>query len=162
MGASELLGAACRLGGIRFHGKYASKRCLIFNQEESMAGGGRRSGAGRPKGSPNKNQALLREYAQRVACGEGLDSPLETMLEVMRYFRAKALEHQRSNTMLVIGSGNNAKKYSWIELRMLAVEAAAKCAVFLHPKLAALAANVSGNVGLYEAALVEIASKPDG
>jgi hypothetical protein len=130
--------------------------CRIFNRKKSMARGGTRSGAGRPKGSPNKNQALLRDYAQRVACGEGLDSPLEAILEAMRYFRAKAVELERRNSMFIAGPGDNARRYSSIELRMLAVEAAAKCAVFLHPKLAAIDANVVGNVACYEASLLEL------
>ena len=118
-----------------------------------MAKGGKRSGAGRPKGSPNKNQALLREYAQRVACGEGLDSPLEAILEAMHYFRAKAVELERGNTMFIDGQTDKARRYSSIELRMLAVEAAAKAAPFVHPKLAAIDANVSSKVSLEDALL---------
>lgn len=127
-----------------------------------MSKGGKRTGAGRPKGAPNKNQALLRDYAQRIACGESVHTPLDIVLEVMRYFYCAAIEAERSNTMMQVGSGDNAKQYSPIELRLLAVEAAVKAAPFVHPRLAAIHADVSGTVGLYEAALLEIANNSEG
>jgi hypothetical protein len=133
---------------------------LIFNHEESMAKGGKRSGAGRPKGSPNKNQAVLRDYAQRIACGEGVDTPLDILLEAMRYFHAVAVEHERGNTVFIVGSGDAVKAYSAIELRMLAMEAAVKAAPFVHPKLAAIDATVSSKVSL-EDALLELDKSTD-
>ncbi len=118
-----------------------------------MAKGGTRSGAGRPKGSPNKNQAILRDYAQQVACGEGLTSPLETILEAMRQFHELAVQHHRSNTVFIAACG---KKYNWIELLMLSVEAAVRAAPYVHPRLSAVEASVDSRVRLYEGALMQL------
>ena len=118
--------------------------------------GGKRSGAGRPKGSSNKNQALLRDYAQRVAAGEGLDSPLETMLVTMRHLHAVAIEHDRNRTVMIDGAGDGAKAYTSIQLWMMAADVAARAAPFVHPKLASIEANVSAKIGVYEAALLEL------
>ena len=124
--------------------------------------GGKRTGAGRPKGSPNKNQALLRDYAQKVAAGEGLDSPLETMLQTMRHLHALAIEHERNNTVLIQGEGDNAKVYTPMQLRMLAVDAAARCAVYIHPKLASVDSAVTATIGCYEKALLELGGETSG
>ena len=119
--------------------------------------GGKRTGAGRPKGSPNKNQALLRDYAQKVACGEQLNSPLETILEAMRQFYGSALQHQRSNTVFIAGCG---KTYNWIELLMLSAEVAVKAARYVHPTLASVQSDVTVTIGAYEAALLELEKAP--
>lgn len=124
--------------------------------------GGKRTGAGRPKGSPNRNQALLRYYAQKVAVGEGLNSPLETMLETMRHLHALANEHERNNTVIIVGVGENEKIYTPIQLRMLACEVAARCATYVHPKLASVETSVTARIGVYEAALMELANEPNG
>ena len=119
--------------------------------------GGKRSGAGRPKGSPNKNQAVLRDYAQKVAAGEGLDSPLETMLVTMRHLHALAIKHDRNKTVHIEGEGDNAKVYTPIQLWLMAAEAAARAAPFVHPKLASVEANVTAKMAAYEASLLELA-----
>lgn len=124
--------------------------------------GGKRSGAGRPKGSPNKNQALLRDYAQKVAAGEGLDSPLETMLATMRRLHALAIERERGNTVMIEGVGDDAKIYTPIQLRMLACEVAAKCANFIHPKLASVDSTVTATIGCFEKALLELGGETGG
>lgn len=127
-----------------------------------MKHGGKRIGAGRPKGSPNKNQAFLREYAKKIALGEGLDSPLDMMLETMRYLRAKAIEHEHANTVLIAGEGADVKAYTSIQLRLMAVEVAARAAPFVHPRLTAVEANVTSRIGLYEQSLLELADEADG
>ena len=124
--------------------------------------GGKRSGAGRPKGSPNKNQAVLREYAQKVAAGEGLDSPLETMLATMRHLYALAVKHDRDKTVLIEGEGDNAKFYTPIQLWLMTAEAAARAAPFVHPKLANVEANVTAKMAVYEASLLELAKDEAG
>lgn len=119
--------------------------------------GGKRSGAGRPKGSPNKNQAILRDYAQKIAVGGTLTSPLDLMLETMRHLLAQATDHEAGNTVFTDGEGEHAKSYTSMQLRMMAVEVAAKAAPFVHPKLANVGADLTGQISIYEASLLALA-----
>ena len=121
--------------------------------------GGRRLGAGRPKGSPNKNQALLREYAKRIGAGDEITSPLEVLIETMRYLREMAIRYRRTNTVMIDGKGDDAKKYTSLQLQVMAAEVAAKAAPFVHPKLASVEADISAKIGLYEASLIQLANE---
>ena len=93
-----------------------------------MAGkGGRRPGAGRPKGSRNK---LTRKAVKRAAKAGPL--PLDVMLASMRFFHAEA--EKRSTTPA-----------DRERLRTLAANTAKQAADYIHPKLTST--TLSGPAG---------------
>lgn len=83
-----------------------------------MAGtGGARPGAGRKKGGLNKKTKLLREIA-----GKALTSgktPLEVMLENMRFFHDKASELQAKIVAALSEAGPLARGHSAVEGSLL-------------------------------------------
>ena len=121
-----------------------------------MAKGGARPGAGRKKGVPNKNQAILREFAQRAASEGGLqDTPLELLLATMRWLHGEAA----AGRTLVEGEGTSWRAYGPLELRLMAVDVAAKAAPYCHPRLAQVESNVSATVQHYENSLLELGAE---
>lgn len=91
--------------------------------------GGKRAGAGRPKGSQNKATYQRLEVALQ-ALAEG-KTPLEVMLEAMR-------------TAYDAGGAIAAMPY------------AKEAAPYLHPKLSSVEANIDGTLGTYEAQPIPI------
>lgn len=65
-----------------------------------MAAGGKRPGAGRPKGSPNKNPAPLKQLAR-----EYTEEALNTLLGVMRASDSDAAKVAAANSVLDRGYG---------------------------------------------------------
>lgn len=94
--------------------------------------GGARSGAGRKPGSKNRNTKAIAAIAEKVAAGETGATPLELLVTTMRWLDEKA----RRNESVVIGEGPAARRYSPLELRLLAADVAAKAAPYVHPRLA--------------------------
>ncbi|MEC9266722.1 MAG: hypothetical protein VX464_11735 [Pseudomonadota bacterium] len=94
-----------------------------------MARGGKRPGAGRPKGSTNPVTEKRKEAAER-ALEDGV-TPLEVMLDNMRWAHEKAAESDDSTEAL--------KGY-----RAAACEWAKAAAPYVHPKLANIDHNHGG------------------
>lgn len=100
-----------------------------------MAHGGKRDGAGRPLGSPNK--ATKERQAKVAAEGE---TPLDVMIAAMRYHHAAALD------LMALNEPTDEQK---LELRAelnLAGAFAADAAPYVHPKLANVQSNVQHSV----------------
>ncbi len=106
-----------------------------------MALGGKRPGAGRPPGTPNKSNALRMQRAAR----EG-PLPHEIMLRVARNLVAVANRYKpvevketdedgREVTKLQFAAGNEDK---YIDLHIKASEAAARAAPYYAPRLSAV------------------------
>lgn len=98
-----------------------------------MARGGRRSGAGRPKGAANQKTS---EIASKAA-SEGV-TPLEVMLDNMRWAHEKAAVQLKD--VLSKGCDDRESAVSaFIEvagLRKIAQDAAKDAAPYMHPRLA--------------------------
>ncbi len=100
------------------------------------APGGKRPGAGRPKGSKND---LTLKIAKEAAV-EGI-SPLQMMIKSMREFDQRADE--LSTLILAAVAKDDIKAAEsmmgrWFAYRREAGEMASKAAPFIHPRLAAL------------------------
>lgn len=111
-----------------------------------MSRGGRREGAGRPKGAL---ATRTREVAEK-ALADG-KAPLEVMLDNMRHFQKVALdaeaviEAMSQDEVEALGSSHEqqfkallAKVKQAAGLRQMAHECARDAAAYMHPKLAAI------------------------
>jgi hypothetical protein len=122
----------------------------VFNQRKStVARGGKRAGSGRPQGALTKR---TREIAERALVSG--KTPLDIMLENMRYFHQLALDAEATLAGLTYeefvgkhGSDLNpadqfkallAEVKKTAGLRQFAQECAADAAPFMHPRLAAI------------------------
>lgn len=145
-----------------------------------MAHGGVRPGAGRPKGSKDKQGAESKKAAiaaARVLKAKGYEiaakviegmTPLEVLTETMLRLRDAAIECEQKQIIAVDADQDakddkgNVKVYTAVELRLLACEQAAKAAPYVHAKLQAIEANVNHKLSLYEAGLLELAADDAG
>lgn len=136
--------------------------------------GGKRPGAGRPKGSktqktPQQRAVAMAAAARLKAKGEEIAekvtermTPLELLTESMLALRDAAMACEQAKAVAVDaedGEDGKPKVYSAVALRVLACEQAAKAAPYVHAKLASIEANVTGKVSLYETALLELAAQ---
>jgi len=130
-----------------------------------MAKGGKRPGAGRPKGALTKR---TQDIAIK-AISEG-KTPLEVMLENMRHFQQAAISAESVLEGLSVEeiSGESlspedqfkfllAQVKKAADLRQMAHECARDAAPFMHPRLSAASVEHSGVVSLEQ--LVEAAAK---
>lgn len=92
-----------------------------------MPRGGLRQGAGRKKNSPNKASAARAQAVQST----GL-TPLDVMIEAMRYFRGMAAKHQDTD------EGKSA------EYLKQAAAVAKDAGPYVHQKLSAVDASLGG------------------
>lgn len=124
------------------------------------ANGGRRPGSGRKPGSAN---IKTREIADKAA-KEGI-TPLEVMIRAMRAHVVEADRlHEEAVTVELVGEGDTRDTVK--ELRkasLVAITAAAAvakdAAVYMHPRLATITANVDANL----TGRIQIVSEfPDG
>jgi hypothetical protein len=131
-----------------------------------MPRGGAREGSGRKKGSLNKRSAIIAAVAEKIAAGEEGETPLEVMMETMRWLRNQAVATEKSKAGVMLdeaGDGSTPiKVYTPLQLRMMAADVASKAAPFVHPKLSNIEANVKGKLEHYEQSLLELdgAAKP--
>src|SRR6187455_1213993 len=95
-----------------------------FDQPKKSARGGKRLGAGRRPGVPNK--ATVDRQKEVAASGA---TPLDVMLKTMRYHYSKAQEQMRH--------GDHDRKEVSLTLEA-AMRAAKACADYVHPKLASV------------------------
>ena len=105
-----------------------------------MPRGGYRPGAGRPPGAISTRS---RDIAEK-AIGDGL-TPLEVMLDNMRFYQAEAerlteqLHAESARHGEVAVNGSRGKSHAGItemmELRKRAVDAAARAAPYVHPRM---------------------------
>lgn len=93
--------------------------------------GGKRPGAGRPKGSKNKNPNKRRDVAQRAL--ESGVTPLDYMLSVMR--------------QEIPENADRAVKVAMVEQRLEAAKAAAP---YVHPRLSSVEHSGGLDVGIRE------------
>lgn len=96
-----------------------------------MPVGGARPGAGRPKGSINRNAKTLRVKAEKTG-----DLPADILLDVARYHHKRALELRASRMGPALATLDMQN-----EIRVehaMAVSAADKAAGFYHPRLSPL------------------------
>ena len=126
----------------------------------SEANGGRRPGSGRKPGSAN---IKTREIADRAA-KEGI-TPLEVMIRAMRAHVAEADRlHEEAVTVELVGEGDTRDTVKELRKASLgAITAAAAvakdAAVYMHPRLATITANVDANL----TGRIQIVSEfPDG
>lgn len=101
---------------------------------------------GRQKGAKNKATiAKERLHNERVeaAANEGI-SPLEVMLENMRFAHSQAAETLAKMVGLESVEPQDLKEL--LTLRGIAQECAKEAAPYLHPRLSAIEANVTGSV----------------
>ena len=103
----------------------ADLKIIKGNQDSSH--GGKRTGAGRKRGSVTKKTREIAEKAHE----SGL-TPLDVMLGTMRELWAKAEEGE----VEVNGQGPTTKILTPLDFRLLAAEVAQKAAPFVHAKLA--------------------------
>jgi hypothetical protein len=99
-----------------------------------MPAGGKRRGAGRPKGSKNRRTVAHEELVGKAAA-EGI-TPLEVMLEAMRTHHA---------------AGHLDK----------AAAVAKDAAPYMHARLAQIDQHMSGTLGTYEAQPIPVAERED-
>ncbi len=138
--------------------------------------GGARPGAGRPKGSKDKKNATQKKIALAAATvlkAKGYEiaarvahekmTPLEVLCESMHKLRDAAIECEELK-IGVADADDEAKDekglqkiYTAVQLRLLACDQAAKAAPYVHARLQAIEANVSGKISLYETGLLELA-----
>lgn len=105
--------------------------------------GGKRPGAGRPKGSQNRRTKALKEIADKaVAAGV---TPLEVMLDNMRFAMAEAANAQQRYEAAVDPKERKEARGQVLGYRGFAQDAAKEAAPFVHPKLAAV--EVTGKDG---------------
>lgn len=119
--------------------------------------GGKRPGAGRPKGSVNPRTRVLNDLAAKVAAGETGQTPLELMIACMNYLQREAIRCEREGTVMIDGSGDARKVFGPTTLRLMACEVASKAAPYVHPRLAQVEAKVKGELSIYEASLRALA-----
>ena len=123
----------------------------------SSGRGGHRENAGRKIGSTGKLVAERRVAAKAAAKvlvkkGEAIaeklgeqDTPLEILVESMLLLRDQA--------RILEAFGVTPES---TDLRLQAVEVAAKAAPYMHAKLANIEANITGKMSVYEASLLEL------
>lgn len=101
--------------------------------------GGARPGAGRPKGSKNRSTKVIEALAAGIEAGKAGSTPLEVMVETMQKIvdKARAAEAAGKDVALVAG-----KAVTVLNLRLMAVDVAAKAAPYVHPKLVSAEAKV--------------------
>lgn len=125
-----------------------------------MGHGGKREGAGRPKGALQKRTREIAERAQ----AEG-KAPLEVMLENMRHFQRVAtdaeavIEAMAADEYEAMGETHEARFKAMLAkvkaaagLRQMAHECARDAAAYMHPRLAAI--SHTGEVMLKQASQV--------
>lgn len=111
--------------------------------------GGAQPGAGRPKGRlSSKTQELI------ARCEAGGIMPIDVFLADMRYFYKLGEDKMRVAEQTEPGKQQAKEFRAAVELKGIARECARDAAPYVHPKLAALQANV--NVNNVEAELAEL------
>jgi len=89
--------------------------------------GGKQPGAGRPKGVPNKASAARAATVQSTG-----STPLDVMIETMRYFRGMAAKHQETD------------EQKCAEYLKMAATVAKDAGPYVHQKLSAVDASLGG------------------
>lgn len=102
-----------------------------------MTHGGPRKNAGRKPGASSEK---TREVANRIAA-DGSITPLEVMIDSMRFFYDKAVTARKSR------SPDKAEQIA--ELYARAADVASKAAPFIHPKLSNIEASIKGDFTLH-------------
>ena len=104
-----------------------------------MPRGGKRPGAGRKPGRPNK-RTIARQQLASTAASEGI-SPLEVMLKRMRYYD--------SVVDLELKKGEGADRGIIDDALKAANEAAKDAAPYIHPRLSAVDHSGGGKVSIF-------------
>lgn len=105
---------------------------------KGKGGGGAKPGAGRPRGAVNKKSTELQLHAL-----ENGISPMEVLLEDMRYFYNLANEYLAPIRGKEFAEENNDISKRVFGLKEIARNCAKDVAPYVHPKLASIDAKVS-------------------
>lgn len=95
-----------------------------------MARGGKRPGAGRKTGSATEKTRLIANQAAK----DGI-TPLEVMIENMRWHRDRALEAEALNTTVLDAAAQTLLRDSIVAFRRSAQACASDAASYMHPSL---------------------------
>jgi hypothetical protein len=120
--------------------------------------GGKRPGAGRKKGDKVRAADVIEAMRARLDKAEDLATPLEVMLVAMRDMLKRADEVAATEARAIVEKDETGKVIiiTDIDLRMQAVEIAAKAAPYCHPRLAQVESNITAKVQHYEDSLLAL------